>query len=97
MRRSRSLGETSRERKEKRHADQRECRRNVGGFGGEGRFAGNESAFRSRNKPGNIARISRGGQVHRVMGKIEGGRGEGEADTREREDGETRGREIKRR
>lgn len=37
----------------RRHADQREYRRNVGGFGdAEGRFAGNESAFQSRNKPG---------------------------------------------
>lgn len=53
----------------------------MGGFGGVGRFAGNESTFRSRNKPGNIARISRGGQVHHT-GKIEVGAPEGR--TRER-------------
>lgn len=58
-----------------RHADQREYRRNVGGFGGDGKGrASRETRARfvqSRNKPGNIARISRGGQVHRVTGKIE--------------------------
>lgn len=62
-----------------------------GGGGGEGHFAGNENTFQSRNKPGNIARISRRGQVHYVMGKIEdGGR-------RARESKTVREREIKRR
>lgn len=73
----------------RRHADQREYKRNVGGFG-EGRFAGNESTFRSRNKPGNIGRISRGGQVRHVTGKIE------DEEKAARRKGE-REREIKRR
>jgi len=67
------------ERGKRRHADQREYRRIVGGFGGdsEGRFARNESTLQSRNKPGNIARISRGGQVTRKIedgGSRKGGR-----------------------
>jgi len=71
------------EKGKRRHADQREYRRIVGGFGGdsEGRFAGNESTLQSRNKPGNIARISRGGQV---TGKIEDG-GSRKAGARERD------------
>lgn len=50
-----------------------------------GRFAGNESTFQSRNKPGNIARISRGGQVRRVT------RGRSKTGERAR-DGEGEGR-----
>lgn len=46
-----------------RGTDQREFKRNVGGLGGC--FARNESTFQSRNKLGNLARISGGGQVCR--------------------------------